>query len=540
MQKESNLEPEKKTESLLFRLFSNSKKSPAEYHDIIKGNYDSIATQHGVDTGADAIMEQVLSAQTGDHTLDNLLLEVQTEPQPDPLDARCNIIFQANYMFAYLTIDAPQYGGADISEEMIRTLLADRGIVNGIDEGLISLIVEEKLYGEELLIAAGKPKQDGVDGRIEEFYKRASEVKPHHNNDGTVDFKELSIINEVQEGAVISRTIAPTEGTDGYDVRGNILKAVPGKAATLQAGENTYLNEEKTKQFAGKTGHLIYKEDRFAIQTVFEVNGNVDNATGNINFNGDVVIRGDVREGFEIRSRGNVTVKGIVEGASVFAEGNVTLIGGFNGMLKGKIVSHKTITTKFLQNCTAVAKENISTESAINSNITCDGSLLVTKGKGVIAGGSCVALESIDAKIIGTPSNSPTTLMVGINSEILNQKYTLEKDLNDVINSNDLIVKNLAYLELVAQKAPLNEKQKQLLESCKKQKVINIVKEGKIKKQLERVNATIANSAQSFVKAQTLYPSTKITIVNQTLHSKSIYNKCIFRCVEGEVVVSYF
>ena len=72
---------------------------------------------------------------------------------------------------------------------------------------------------------------------------------------------------------------------------------------------------------------------------------NVDNSTGNLRFNGDVVVKGFVQEGFEIHSTGNVRIEGSVEGASIYADGSILLVNGINGMGRGILQAGKEVTS---------------------------------------------------------------------------------------------------------------------------------------------------------------------------------------------------
>ena len=67
---------------------------------------------------------------------------------------------------------------------------------------------------------------------------------------------------------------------------------------------------------------------KISVLNVYHVPGNVGYATGNIDFAGSVVIRGDIENGFVVKAEGDVTVGGNVEGGSIYADGNITIRGG--------------------------------------------------------------------------------------------------------------------------------------------------------------------------------------------------------------------
>ena len=66
------------------------------------------------------------------------------------------------------------------------------------------------------------------------------------------------------------------------------------------------------------SGHVILENDKIFVSNVLEL-VNVDNSTGDIDYEGDVVVNGNVLAGFTVKATGDITVSGIVEGATVIA-----------------------------------------------------------------------------------------------------------------------------------------------------------------------------------------------------------------------------
>lgn len=66
------------------------------------------------------------------------------------------------------------------------------------------------------------------------------------------------------------------------------------------------------------SGHVILENDKIFVSNVLEL-VNVDNSTGDIDYEGDVVVKGNVLAGFTVKATGDITVSGIVEGATVIA-----------------------------------------------------------------------------------------------------------------------------------------------------------------------------------------------------------------------------
>jgi hypothetical protein len=60
---------------------------------------------------------------------------------------------------------------------------------------------------------------------------------------------------------------------------------------------------------------------------VYNVHSDVDLKTGNIDFDGDVYITGDIKEGMKVRAGNNLSVLGTVTGAELSAGGNISVTG---------------------------------------------------------------------------------------------------------------------------------------------------------------------------------------------------------------------
>ncbi|MEG0942121.1 MAG: FapA family protein [Angelakisella sp.] len=554
MEKISNSSDPKQTRSLLFRLFSGEKgqipeetsenvtdvQEPAipEIEEVQQAISPETNVQNSAEVGEPEYSMEEYPTQEGFTTP-----TIHTEDgEPIPVDAGIEIRIMEGSMEAYVSLTPPQNGGAEAIPKNIRAALKDAGVTYGILDRVMFDIAISKPYNKgKILVAQGTDKEDGADGQLVELFPKEIDVSPHKNADGTVDFKQLSSVREIKAGSVISYLIPPTEGTDGMNVKGEVIKCKPGKPKQLMRGINTILSEDGLQLLAGSNGHLVYRDGRFNVDTTFVVSESVDNNTGNITFCGDVLIKGDVREGYVVRSGGSVKVKGVVEGGSIYAEGDICIDGGFNGMKRGELETKKSVISKFLQNGNIRAKENITSEAVINSIISCDGQLNVTKNKGVIVGGRCTVLHSVEAKVIGSDVNTPTQITVGLSPTILAEKQELEKSIAEVDESKDMLNKNLIYLERCAKMGKLSDKNMALQESCNKQKVLIMVREARYRRQLETVNATIEEAAAgSMVKAQTVYPSTKVSIKSQSVMTKTEHQRCVFRIEKGELIIGTY
>ena len=100
-------------------------------------------------------------------------------------------------------------------------------------------------------------------------------------------------------------------------------------AAELLPGENVILEEEEgvqrlrsqieggasvsTAETHDSSGTLLTRQFTVSVQPVASIPGTVDYKTGNIDFQGNVVIGGSIASGFRVKASGDVAIAGNVE-----------------------------------------------------------------------------------------------------------------------------------------------------------------------------------------------------------------------------------
>ena len=82
----------------------------------------------------------------------------------------------------------------------------------GLDESLLIRILDNNKTEEKYCIAAGKAPTPGKDGSIKFNFELDKTLSPKINNDGTVDYRELNSLNNVNEGDILAIMIPPKIG----------------------------------------------------------------------------------------------------------------------------------------------------------------------------------------------------------------------------------------------------------------------------------------------------------------------------------------
>ena len=145
----------------------------------------------------------------------------------------------------------------------------------------------------------------------------------------------------------------------------------------------------------------------------------MDFSTGNIDFIGNVIVKGNIKDGFCVKAQGDVEVYGTVEGGSISASGNIFIKKGIRGLKKSKIEAQGSIYSNFVEYATIFAGEDIKINEAIMHSVVNGGATVQVGGKkGLVVGGTCRAGQALICKTIGSSLATLTNIEVGLKPEL--------------------------------------------------------------------------------------------------------------------------
>ncbi len=214
----------------------------------------------------------------------------------------------------------------------------------------------------------------------------------------------------VESGALLLTRQEPVEGENGTDIYGKDIPCPPVKDAELDAlaGNGTEVDGETI--VAKRAGRPIKKNNRLEVLPVYEVSSDLDYSVGNLRFPGDIIIKGDVRPGFEIIATGSVTVGGVCEDSSISAGADI-ILNGVVGNEHTRLEAGGNITAKFINSATVEVAEELNVANEL-INCTVTAKRVITTEKGRIVGGEITVEEEIDAGTLGSDEGIKTYLRV--------------------------------------------------------------------------------------------------------------------------------
>jgi uncharacterized protein (DUF342 family) len=289
---------------------------------------------------------------------------------------------------------------------------------NGVVLGVKSSVLEGELQsGKRYVIAEGIPPVNGHDCIIKMY--ELKDTKPEVNQDGSVDFYDLKLINSVKAGDWLGERIDATEGIPGKTVKGESVNAEKGKNYSLNY-DKTNITEisdgNKTTLYSKIDGAVNYNDGRITISNHLEYVGDVDFSTGNVNFDGFVSVKGTVADGFSIIATKDIEINselGIGNVKEIVStQGSIYIRGGIVSKGRAIIRAAKNVYTKFADNAEISAGESVHIGFYCINSIIDARELVLDSSKGRIIGGSIKVEIRVSSPVIGSEMERKTIIEV--------------------------------------------------------------------------------------------------------------------------------
>lgn len=351
------------------------------------------------------------------------------------VDAGLHVALAPDGLAAYLHI-VPAQGGAGVSREAVLAALAEQGIEQGIlHEAIDAALAAGAAQG--VVVARGREPVHGRDGWFESKLPAVRSRAPRVDESGHTDYRDMGEILVVHPGDALMLRHPATEGSYGETLRGEAIPAKPGKDIMYAAGlaGTAVAPDNPDLLLAAIAGQPVVVKGGMMVEPLYKVD-EVGTASGNIEFDGSVVIRGEVSAGMTVRATGDIEIGGVVESATLEAGGSIVIKGGAIGSLGRKSGTEHYIrcggcfTAAFAQQARIEASDSIFIDDvAMQCELVANNHIRVgNQRRGHVIGGSAQATLSITAKVIGSPNRVLTRLEIGVNPALHKQLLEMAKD----------------------------------------------------------------------------------------------------------------
>ena len=452
--------------------------------------------------------------------------EESETPHLEPsMDALPFIYVSSDRMYAWVLVFPPTGWGKELTKELIFEALEKKKVSYGlVQETFDSLPDDYNRYFHLFLIAKGSKPANGDNGYLVDYFLRHVERLPEMDEFGNVNYMSLGAEQNVKKGDLICEAIPPTEGIAGRTVLNQELRCKNGKSVSIPKGKNTEVSEDGNKLIASIDGRVEFSGRYFSVKPLLEIPGNVDYSTGNINFIGDVLIHGDVCSGFSVKAMGDIKVDGVIESCEIEAGGDLIVVKGIVGNMETIVRSQHNIYSKYLVNSIVHARQNVHTDSIRYSNVYSDGEVQVCSGRGLIVGGQIRAAQGIEAKIVGSVYESPTSVFLGGQPYANFEKQLLSRNIKEMKDEMEKLERQ--------PDSPYKSKQ---MSKLRLELSVSGMKLNKFDRDKDRMEEEGEELKNCCLRCGTAHPRVSITIEDETVILDRTYNSCNARLVEGEI-----
>ncbi len=342
-------------------------------------------------------------------------------PEGRHLAAATHVHISDGGLQATVTVDRPKRGGAPPVAADIERELKAAGVTHGIDQEAIRTLVAKSVYGTPVIVASGTAPVHGR-GRRVRYHFNTDRGKPYLLMEfGRINLKELNFIEHCREGDLLAELEAPVTAVDGRSVTGETLPAETDTTSDrLVPGPNTKLGPDETHLYAACDGNVrLDRNRRVAVEPVVRVKS-VDYETGNIRFDGSVIVDEYVADGFVVEAGGDLQIGKSVGKATLKAGRNIVLRTGANSNGEGHIESGGDLYARFIESCSVHCSGNVFVEEAVmHSHLVVGKHCVLTGRRAEVIGGNLVVGGSLWCKKLGNFNEVTTRVDLGVAPDVL-------------------------------------------------------------------------------------------------------------------------
>lgn len=344
---------------------------------------------------------------------------------------------------------------------------------------------------------------------------------------------EVEWFETVEKGQKLAVYHNSEKGTDGITITGRVIPARRGREQSILVGKGfkrladgkTYISELK--------GIVTLQENRLNVSELL-VMKEVNMTTGDVEYDGNILIEGNVSSGTRIRSTKDVIVKGFVEASQITCGGNVFLRKGMNGTGGGSIRAAKDVIGYFFEGVEVYAGGNIQGDYFFRTSLYARGEIKAVGKKGIIAGGLICAESGIKAASIGNPAGLITQVVLGRIRSIRQKEQKLNDTIMDV--NHELSILQNAHKEFQKKYTPEVRNSMEIYMKIKSAIYTKERQMESLKQEKNGINEEIVNSgkAKATVKGQ-IYERVTIEIDGAIWQARNL--RCVIVKKSGDKIV---
>jgi uncharacterized protein (DUF342 family) len=239
-----------------------------------------------------------------------------------------------------------------------------------------------------------------------------------------------------------------------------------------------------------------------------------------------------------VKASENITVAGIVEGATLDAGGDITLNRGVQGMNKAVIKAKGNVVSKFIESAQLVeVGGNLETDSILHSKVNAKGSITATGKNGLIVGGEVKSVVLVQAKNFGNAMGTNTVVGVGVDPSAKRKVDELKDNLQKM-GANKIQLNQIldALRKKQEQDGSLSPDKRELQQKTMRNLIMMEKELADEKAQLEDLRGQLEEDANARIKVNgNMYVGVKMVFGDQSYFVKEKYTFCQFMKEKAEI-----
>ncbi|RHX89960.1 FapA family protein [Leptospira stimsonii] len=351
----------------------------------------------------------------------------ESQISPISVESAISIAISPDQLSAVLTVRPYNLKGEPVSKDKLWSIIMEWGIHRErmlTDEirRILTLLDEAGKKNDftpiKVEVAKGVPPTPGENGWVRFYHPMAKRVKLLE--DGRADFRNIDRYINVKIGEKLATKFEGTPGIPGFDVFGNIIPPPAIKRPKLVVGnhieERKVMEEGKELQeyHATSNGVIFVTESSINVSPELQIAGNVGLSTGNIQFDGNVIVRGDIEPGSVVQCSGSLVIYGNLESNTIKVGQDLIVHGGIKGGTDDIIQVIGRVQAKFIENARLETEGDIIIEGAIlNSTIDTLGSIILNGSNGNLVSSKVRTNEGVSLSSLGSSAELDVNIELG-------------------------------------------------------------------------------------------------------------------------------
>ncbi|MFC7684771.1 DUF342 domain-containing protein [Ureibacillus sp. GCM10028918] len=288
---------------------------------------------------------------------------------------------------------------------------------NQISHGIKEIEINKLITGKSYCIAEGTLPVKGADAKV--TYLEIPERKPVIHEDGKADYFEMNFIFEINEGDWLGEKIPPQPGIEGINIFGERVPAPFGEDVPLQYDPQAAYEVDQNDKIilhASKSGAVEKRQGLLTVNNHLTIDGDVGIATGNIQFDGSVSIRGTVNSGYSVSAMGDISIESPegVTGAKLLKSenGDIYIKNGLFGLGDTEVMAGGSIFVKHVNDANLFANNEIVIGFYSLGSYLVANTIKLDERNGKIIGGKAIAKNTIITSVSGNRLERRTELVI--------------------------------------------------------------------------------------------------------------------------------